>query len=109
MAKVVANTDGYEVIGHVNIDTLAQPNLSTLRVKIKELFGRLNGTTREMYQGHIDDANQKADESFHKYLEEMDADAVTQIHTDTKIFELRGDVYIQTKVEAIALKDKKTE
>jgi len=109
MVKVVTNTDGYQVIGNVAVNKLAQPNLVKLSVKIKELFGRLNGTTREMYQGHIDDANQKADEAFDKQLKDMGADAVTQIRTNTQMSEIRGDVYILSTIEAVALKETKVE
>ncbi|NBK99597.1 MAG: hypothetical protein EOM50_16590 [Erysipelotrichia bacterium] len=109
MVKVVTSPEGYQVIGHISVNKLAQPNLVKLTVKIKELFGRLNGSTREMYQTYIDEADKQADDAFNKQLEDLNADAVTQIRTNTEVFEIRGDVYILSKIEALALKENKVE
>ena len=102
--KILTETKGYEPICKVVVNDLYQPKLSTLSVKLKELFGRLNGSTKNMYIEYIHVAQQRADMAFDAELKNVGAEAAFNIHTESKIQEIRGDVYILTTIQCIAMK-----
>ncbi len=102
--KILTESKGYEPICRIVVNDLYQPKLNTFSVKVKELFGRLNGSTKDMYIEYIRRGHQRADIAFDAELKTVGAEAVIDIHSESKIQEIRGDVYILSTIQCIAMK-----
>ena len=107
--KLLTGTDGFNPIGHVVVNHLFQPKLNTFGAKVKIMFGRINGSTKEMYASFIKEATDEADKELSEKLSSLNADGVYNIHSDTRIQEVGGDVYILTTIQCIAMKEIKEE
>ena len=103
--KLLTNTDGFTPIGNVVVNHLFQPKLNTFGAKVKIMFGRINGSTKEMYASFIKEATDEADKELSEKLSSLNADGVYNIHSDTRIQEVGGDVYILTTIQCIAMKE----
>lgn len=102
---VVSELNDYEVIDHVVIEVMHQPKVFGLR--LKELFGRINGSTKDFYEGYIGDAINKAKIELLRQSDALGADAVCGIDIKSNLRDIRGDVYISATAQGIALKKRK--
>lgn len=102
---IVSNFENYQVIDHVVVEVMHQPKVFGIR--IKELFGRLNGSTKDFYEEYMRDATQKAKVDLMRACDALGADALSNIDVRTNLRDIRGDVYISATAQGIALKEKK--
>jgi len=103
---VVSEFQNYEVVDHVVVDILKQPKVFGIRVK--ELFGRIDGSTKDFYEKYINGAMYEAKVELLRQCDALGADAVCGLDIKTNLRDIRGDVYISATAQGYALKKKES-